>query len=71
MDFHLQGLIRREVLRIDIKHARHTDFLTRTHVVVIQDKSRFLERGIRIRIAFRHRIRGLEIRLRIFAVVDG
>ena len=70
MDFHLQRLVRREVLRIRFEQARHAHFLPRTHVVVIQDKRRFLERSIRIRIAFRHRIRGLDILLRIFAVVN-
>ena len=71
MDFHLQGLIRREILRIRFEQSRHTHFLARAHIVVIQYESRFLERGIGICIAFRHRIRRFVIRLCIFTVVDG
>ena len=70
MDFHFQGLVRREILCIRFKQARHAHFLTWTHIVVVKNKGCFFQRSVRIGIAFRDRIRRLEIRFRIFAVVD-
>ena len=70
VNFHFQGLVRREVFRVRIKNSGHANFLARIHIVVIQYKRSLLERGVGVGIAFRHRIRGLVIRLCIFTIID-
>ena len=71
MNFHLQRLVRREVLGIRFKKSSHAHFLPWAHVMVFQNEGRFLERSIRIGIAFRDRIGRLVILFCIFAVIDG
>ena len=71
MDFHLERLVLRQVLLVRIKSPRRTDRLSRRKVLIRQDKGRFLQRGVRLRVAFRLGIRAFVIRSRVFAVVDS
>ncbi len=70
MDFHLQRAVARKILHVRFKDTRHAHFLSRTHIVVIEHQRRFLQRSVRIGIAFRLRIRRLVILVRIFTVVN-
>ena len=71
VDFHLERLVRRQVLLVGLEHAGHPHFLAGLQVLVIEHQCSFLQGSVRLGIAFRLGIGRLEIRVRIFAAVDG